>query len=80
MSRVIQVHLPPGVEALDRAVVSTFCEEVSFTGGLTAGCRTASCDGSPACVQIILCDSGRPDLNKAWPVPRTCWATWGSWI
>lgn len=75
ISRDINTHLPPGVEALDRPVVSTFCKEVGFTDGLTAGCITASWDGSPSCVQNILCHSGRPDLNKASHVPRPCWAT-----
>lgn len=41
MSRDIGVHLPPGVKALDRSVVSTFCKEIGFTGGLSAGCTTA---------------------------------------
>lgn len=42
MCRDINVPLSLGMEALNRWVVSTFCKEVGFTDGLTAGCTTAS--------------------------------------
>lgn len=41
MSRDVSTHLPPGVKALDRPVVSTFSKELAFTDGFSAGCTAA---------------------------------------
>lgn len=66
MNRDVSVHLPPGVEALDKPVVSTFCKEIDFTGGLSAAYTTAHWDGNPGCVQDIV----TAHFNKASPIPR----------